>query len=73
MTGMNGGRVIAHVKISGMYCFANLNGDPSAISIQASRCPGTRGHIALYSDGEAKDLVTILAIRSQKEAGYHRS
>ncbi len=34
---------------------------------------GTRGYIALYSYDEAKDLVRILAIRSQKEAGYHRS
>ena len=32
-----------------------------------------RGYIALYSYNEAKDLVRVLAIRSQKEAGYHPS
>lgn len=31
---------------------------------------GLRGYIALYSYDEPKDLVRILAIRSQKEVGY---
>ncbi|MFZ2754259.1 MAG: type II toxin-antitoxin system RelE/ParE family toxin [Lysobacteraceae bacterium] len=33
---------------------------------------GMRGYIALYSYDEPKDLVRILAVRSQKESGFHR-
>lgn len=32
---------------------------------------GTRGYLALYRYSEALDLVTVVAIRSQKESGYH--
>lgn len=32
---------------------------------------GARGYLALYRYSNALDLVTILAIRSQKESGYH--
>lgn len=32
---------------------------------------GTRTYIALYEYDERMDLVRILAIRSQKESGYH--
>jgi toxin ParE1/3/4 len=31
---------------------------------------GARGYLALYRYSNALDLVTILAIRSQKESGY---
>lgn len=30
----------------------------------------TRGYIALYDYDEAEDLVVVLAIKSQREAGY---
>lgn len=30
----------------------------------------TRGYIALYRYSEALDMVTVVAIRSQKESGY---
>lgn len=33
---------------------------------------GGRGFIALYRYSEAMDRVTVIAIRAQKEAGYHR-
>lgn len=32
---------------------------------------GMRGYLALYHYDERMDLVRILAIRSQKESGYH--
>jgi toxin ParE1/3/4 len=32
---------------------------------------GTRGYLALYRYSNALDLVTVVAIRSQKESGYH--
>jgi toxin ParE1/3/4 len=32
----------------------------------------SRGYLALYRYSDALDLVTIIAIRAQKEAGYHR-
>ena len=32
---------------------------------------GTRGYLALYRYSDALDLVTVVAIRSQKESGYH--
>ena len=32
-----------------------------------------RGYIALYRYSEALDMVTIVAIRSQKESGYHHT
>ncbi len=33
---------------------------------------GTRGYIALYRYAEALDQITVVAIRAQKESGYHR-
>ena len=33
---------------------------------------GTRGYIALYRYAEALDQVTVVAIRVQKDSGYHR-
>ena len=33
---------------------------------------GGRGYIALYRYSEAMDRVTVVAIRAQKESGYHR-
>ncbi|HSI49349.1 MAG TPA: type II toxin-antitoxin system RelE/ParE family toxin [Ideonella sp.] len=33
----------------------------------------TRGHVALYRYQEAEDLILVLAIRSQREAGYTRA
>jgi toxin ParE1/3/4 len=33
---------------------------------------GGRGYIALYRYSEAMDRITVVAIRAQKEAGYHR-
>ena len=32
---------------------------------------GMRGYLALYTYDESADLVRVLAIRSQKESGYH--
>jgi toxin ParE1/3/4 len=32
---------------------------------------GGRGYIALYRYSEAMDRVTVVAIRAQKEAGFH--
>lgn len=32
---------------------------------------GMRGYLALYHYDERRDLVRVLAIRSQKESGYH--
>lgn len=32
---------------------------------------GTRSYIALYEYDERMDLVSVLAIRSQRESGYH--
>lgn len=32
---------------------------------------GMRGYLALYHYDDQQDLVRILAIRSQKESGYH--
>lgn len=31
---------------------------------------GTRGYLALYRYSDALDLVTVVAIRAQKESGY---
>ena len=33
---------------------------------------GGRGYVALYRYSETMDRVTVVAIRAQKEAGYHR-
>jgi toxin ParE1/3/4 len=33
---------------------------------------GTRGYIALYRYAEALDQITVVAVRAQKESGYHR-
>lgn len=33
---------------------------------------GTHGYLALYRYSNALDLVTVVAIRSQKESGYHQ-
>ena len=33
---------------------------------------GTRGYIALYRYAQALDQITVVAIRAQKESGYHR-
>ncbi len=32
----------------------------------------TRGYIALYRYAQALDQITVVAIRAQKESGYHR-
>ena len=32
---------------------------------------GARSYLALYRYSDALDLVTVVAIRSQKESGYH--
>jgi toxin ParE1/3/4 len=33
---------------------------------------GGRGYVALYRYSEAMDRITVVAIRAQKESGYHR-
>ena len=33
---------------------------------------GTRGYIALYRYAQALNQITVVAIRAQKESGYHR-
>ena len=34
---------------------------------------GKTGYVALYEYDEAADMVLVLAIRHQREAGYHRT